>query len=430
MIDVILIYLPKPFLKQPDAQAPLGLMYIAASLEKHGKTVQIKNYASYSNEEAIENLPPAKLYGITATSLEIPQAGRFARMMKNKYIDAKIVVGGPGVYAFEGTGSINREGIDSAFYGEGEYAILDVLEDAIKDTMKFDYVGEAIEDLDALPFPARHLLKDKLGGNIFAYDSNYMEGGSTVIISSRGCPFKCAFCSAPRLTHTNKLRFRSPKEVAREMQHVVSTYNIKQFRFSDDMFTAGRKRVFELCEEIGKLDTVWRISCRVKPLDEDMLKAMWDAGCRELSFGIESFDDKVLAGLKKGTTGADNVKALILADKLGFKSRMLFMIRTPFQTPETIKINKYWIQRVPFAIMACTAFVPIPGCDIWYNPDKYNIEILDRDLDKYNFYMFGPEGRVPIEPIIKIKNRNLDEFTKESEEFRDWAYDFGKVNEG
>jgi hypothetical protein len=79
--DIVLIYLPKPFLKQPDAQAPLGLMYIAASLERKGVVVDLKNYATYSDDEAIEDLPNAKIFGITITSLEVLQASRFAMLL-------------------------------------------------------------------------------------------------------------------------------------------------------------------------------------------------------------------------------------------------------------------------------------------------------------------------------------------------------------
>ena len=164
----------------------------------------------------------------------------------------------------------------------------------------------------------------------------------------------------------------------------------------------------KLCEEIGKEDVIWRISCRVKPLDQEMLDVMWQAGCRELSFGVESFDDHVLKGMKKNTRAKDNLQALEMAAKVGFRTRILFMIRTPFQTPETIEKNKYYIERAPFTILACTSFVPIPGSDIWFHPERYNIEILDRDLDNYNFYMYGPEGRRNLAPLIKIKDRSLE----------------------
>lgn len=426
MIDVCLIYLPKPFLKEPDAQAPLGLLYIAASLERYDIDVVVKNYAPYTDDEAIEDVPLAMLYGITATSMEILQADRFAEKIKQKYTNAVVVLGGPGSYSFDEAGPKH---IDTVCYGEGEYVTRDILEDAYDGCIKSKYVGDAIRDLDSIPFPAREKLEYQ-GGNVFAYGKKHGEGQTTTITSSRGCPFKCAFCSAPSMTHNHRSRFRSPENLKKEIEHVIEKYEITQFRFSDDMFTANKKRVFEICEAIGPLDISWRISCRVNPLDMEMLRAMKDAGCKELSFGVESFDNFVLSGLNKRQTDTDIVNALEMSHRCGYDTRILMMIRTPFQTPQTIAINKHYLKRVPYTILACTAFIPIPGCDIWYNPDKYNIKILDRNFDNYNFYMFGPEGRLPIKPIFKIKNRNIHDFHQESEDFRDWLEETGRLNRG
>jgi len=428
VLDCCLIYLPKPYLKEPDAQAPLGLMYIAAYMESKGRKVEIKNYSAYSYKEAIEDLPLCFFYGITATSLEIPQANTFAKLIKAKYQFARVVVGGTGTYSEE---FIDYKYIDSIVQGDGEktaYKILIDIENQIP--LKKTYQGIPITKLDELPLPARHLLKNKQGGNIFAYGQRYADGDSTIILSSRGCPFKCAFCSAPFLTYQNKVRFRNPDKVALEIRHVKEKYGIKQFRFSDDMFTASKKRVLQLCEQIEKENVYWRISCRVDNLDEEMLDKMYWSGCRELSFGIESFDDKVLKGLNKKATAEQNRQALELAHKYKFKTRILLMIRTPLQTPETIELNKKYLLDVPYDIIACTGFIPIPGCDVWNNPDKYNIEILNRDLDLYNFYMFGPEGRRPLDKIFKIKDRCIDEFHNESESFRDWLEKTGTVNLG
>jgi len=427
MIDVTLLYLPKPYLKQPEAQAPLGILYVAASLEKEGISVVVKNYASNTDEEAISDLPEACLYGITVTSLELLQANRFAELIKKHRPKAMICLGGPGTYSDE---FVNWNVIDSICKGEGEYTILEMLKDAKAGKLKKIYMGKIVDNLDAIPFPARHLLEGKQGGNIFAYDHNYKEGGSTVILSTRGCPYNCHFCSSPYFTNSRKLRFRSPQYVAAEIKQVIEKYNIRQFRFSDDMFTANKKNIYELCNLIGDMDIVWRISCRVNPIDKEMLEVIFQAGCKEISFGIESFDNNVLRILNKKATDADNVRALEMAAEVGIKTRVLFMIRTPGQTKETVKININYLEHVPYNIIACTGFIPIPGSAIWYRPDDFNIEILDRNLDKYNFYMFGMDGRRPLEPIIKIKDRPLDEFIQESEEFRDYIEEIGKINRG
>jgi len=425
--EVIFINMPKPFLKQPDAQAPLGILYLASIMENIGVSVQVKNYAGYTDADALTDLPRANMYGITVVSMEIPRANMFARLIKIKYPDAKVILGGPGIFSLEALDWIEGS-IDGVCAGEGERIVGKIYKDCLKGEVERFYRGEKVGNLDTIPFPARHLMEGKQGGNIFANNKQYMDGESAVITSSRGCNHRCSFCSAPSLNP--KIRFRSEDNVVSEIAHVMAEYGIKQFRFSDDSFTASKRRVLSLCEKLGPLNIAWRISCRVKPLDEDMLRAMKDAGCKELSFGIESFDDDVLNGLNKGTTGFENAEALHLADKVGFDVRVLFMIRTPFQTRNTVEKNQWWIRRVPFTVIACTSYVPIPGSDVWNNPDKYGVEILSRDLNDYNFYMFGPEGKHDLKPLIKLVDRPLDEFMAESEDFRNWLINIQNVNRG
>jgi len=196
------------------------------------------------------------------------------------------------------------------------------------------------------------------------------------------------------------------------------------------MFTSRPRRVYEICELLGSLDIVWRISTRVNPFDKEMAQTMFEAGCKEVSFGVESFDDTVLKVLNKKATAKDNARALEIAKEVGMTTRVLFMIRTPGQTNKTVPTNIQWLSRVPYDIIACTSFVPIPGSDIWINPDKYDIEILNRNLDDYNFYFFGKDGENELKNIIKIKSRSLDEFNAESKAFRDYLKDTGKLNQG
>ncbi|MBW2304805.1 MAG: radical SAM protein [Deltaproteobacteria bacterium] len=425
-LKILLIYLPHPYLKQPDAQAPIGILYLAALLEQAGVDVQVRNYSTFNTWQALEDLPRADLYGITVTSLELKQANRFAHLIKEKYEKCAVVLGGPGTFSDE---FVDWGVIDSICKGDGEEAIFLMLEDYAKGMLKKTYTLPPVEDLDSLPFPARHLLGDNQGGNIFAYNFKYKGDKSTVLTTSRGCPFHCSFCSSPFLTN-NKVRFRKPENVFQEMKSVVQELGIRQFRISDDMFLADPKRVLKLCELIGPLDVAWRISTRVKPMNETLYRAMFEAGCKEVSFGVESFDEDVLNMLKKGTTPKDNAYALEVCHKIGLKTRVLFMIRTPGQTAKTVPKNIWWLSRVPYTIICCTSFVPIPGSDIWQNPDDYNIEILNRNLDDYNFYFFSSRGENKIKSIIKIKDRPLEEFNRETDDFREYLKSTGKLNEG
>lgn len=432
-MKVCLIYLPHPYLVEPDAQAPLGLLYIASCLEKTNHEVILRNYSSYTDEEAINDLPEADVYGITVTALELIQANDFGKKIKQKFPNSKIILGGAGTFSDE---YVDFNVIDSILKGEGEYTFQFMLDEVKNKKLEKIYYGSTVEHLDLLPFPARHLMKDKQGGYIFAqrrtYDKTFSiefkNRGTTTILTSRGCPFKCAFCSAPSLNY--KMRFRSPENVYEEIKYVLEKFKIKQFRFSDEMFTANKQHVLKLCELIKPLGIVWRISARVKPLDMQTLQAMKKAGCVEISFGIESFDDDVLRMLNKKATAQDNADALLMAKEVGLTTRALFMIRTPGQTKNTVRKNIERLKTVPYDTIAVTSFVPLPGSDIWNNPDKYNIEILNRDLQDYNFYFYGSEGKNELKDIIKIKDRSLEEFNEESEYFREWIENEGKVNKG
>lgn len=428
-MKVVFIYLPHPYLKQPDSQIPLGILYLASVLEQEGIDVEVKNYSSVLTYQAIEDLPEADLYGITATSVELLQANRFAHLIKEKYPKSKIGIGGPGAITDE---FIDRGVIDFACKGEGELAIRPIVYDLAKNRLKKVYIGKPVLDLDALPLPARHLLKDNLGGNVFANNKNYHEGGSTVLLTSRGCPHRCAFCVNPKLTEFGggKVRFRSVESVRQEIDQIVSQYGIKQFRISDDQFTTNKRRMAKMCEMLSSLDIVWRISARTKFFDLETAKLLYDGGCREVSFGVESFDDDVLRILNKGVTAKENAKGLEMADKAGLMARALFMIRTPGQTSKTVPLNIKWLERVPYNLAACTMFMPMPGSDVWYHPEKYGVEILNRNLDEYNICFYDSRGVRELKDIIRLKGRDAKEVDEESIEFKNYLEGLGKLNIG
>lgn len=429
-MKVILIYLPHPYLARPKSHAPLGILYIASILEQRGVDVEVKNYTSFETSCALEDLPEADIYGITVTSLELLQANRFSEEIKKRYPKSVVGLGGPGVITDQ---YVDFDYIDFICKGDGEKVIFDIIDDVKKKRVSKIYVGKAVMDLDSIPYPARHLLSAEKGGSIFAYDYNYKACGSTQISTSRGCPFKCSFCTAPFFTSINKgVRYRSPQNVYDEIKSIIDNYGIRQYKFCDELFTLNEKRVFKICDLIGNLDIAWKASARTKPFNYETAKVMKQAGCKEIAFGVESFDNDVLKMLNKGTTAEDNAKALECCDRAGLKSRILFMIRTPGQTNKTVSRNIKWLEKIPYHFIACTSFVPIPGSDTWENPDKYNIEILNKNLDDYNFYFYGAadEECDNMKDIIKIKDRSLSEFNEESLEFRKYLDTTGKINKG
>ena len=413
-MKITFINLPAPYLVTPDAQVPLGILYLAAVLMPTYK-VDVKNYATFTEREAIDDLGHSDVFGITACSMQLSIAERIAMGIRWKYPNSKIILGGPACVT---TDYFNSSIYDATFYGDCERTIFDYL----TTLENKHYICDPI-DLDYLPLPARYLLSNQ-GGNIFAYGINYKPGGSTQLITSRGCPYKCAYCATPN----KKVRFRSIKSIVEEIKQVIKDFGIRQFRINDDHFMQRKERVYEFCDAVKDLDIVWRISTRVKPCDVKLLTAMKNAGLKEISLGIESFDDNVLERLNKGVTVFDNVKMINACKKARIPARLLMMVNTPFQTERTIDDNKYYLTRFydKYEIISVTHFKPLPGTDVWKHPDKYGIKIISKDMNDYNFYHYGNQ-RARVFKYIDIDTADVE---WQSDEFVKFVELSGKINHG
>jgi len=419
---VIFIYLPHPYVTRPEMYAPLGVMILASILRNHNIDASIKNYSHFSFEEAIEDLPKKDVYGITCTSLELPDANKFSKLIKSKFPKSKVVLGGPGTLTPE---NVDWSSVDSVVYGEAELEIIKIYYDLKNGIYEKEYIPKFIKNLDDLPFPYR--TDESIGCNIFSFNTN--DNRSSVIMTGRGCPYNCCYCASKKL-NKGTIRYRSIDNVIEEIREVKERFNVRQFRILDEMLNANKSRLYEFCDKVKDLDISWRLPLRVKPLDLDILKAMKRAGCKEVSFGIESFDDNVLEILNKKTTSNQNALALFLTKEVGLVTRVFLLLRTPGQTQVTMKINMKYLNIVPYDVVTCSTLVPFPGTDLWYHPEKYNIEILTKDLSLYNIWSYGPEGERDWPDIIKPLDRSLKEFNEEANEMKRYLKLTGKWNRG
>lgn len=420
-MKIVLINPPHPYLKEPKTQSPSGLMYLAAVLEEAGYHVIIDNLTDAKDDYLISQ---ADLYGISGTVMDIPIINDIIARLKLK--GKTIMVGGPCAAASE-----TIQGADSICFGEGEITILKMVKDFLKGNLSNGYQGESIQNLDKIPFPARHLI-DYLGGRIFVRDYETKGEQSTVIMTSRGCSHHCAFCSSPGFRGGSRVRFRDIGKVIEEIKFVQDIYNVHQFRFSDDNFTMIPSRAMAMSKLMEPLNIKWRVSARVTPNKPEMWKAMYDAGCREVSFGIESFDQHILNRLNKRATVQQNKDALRNAHEAGLTARCLLMVGCPGQNKDSMRRNIDAINELKeyIASVSCTTFMPLPGSDIWDNPSKYGIKIINKDFTDYNFYLFGPDGRHKMKMVISHNDRIDNDVIQESEEFRNWLITEGIANEG
>lgn len=353
---------------RPTVYPPLGLLYVASELRSSGCDVSIFDL----RDRDVSELPKSDVIACTATTSQSQRIKELSPLFKER---AEYTMVG-GAYA-----SWTPEDIESYFdcvvVGESEGAVSDAVNRRINGIIR----NPAMKDIDDIEFPARDLLprdrivsSDLWGGYRFDTDIE-----ATTIITSRGCPWKCAFCA----NIPQKVRYRSPENVVEELNRIVSEYKCNHFRFLDDNFIMNKNRLAILCDLLGPMDIHFRCSGRSDLITDEICEMLKKMGCNEIGLGVESADDRVLKMINKSETSEDHERAIATIKKWGIKSKVFFMSGLPGETWETIEINKKFIERSKPDKWFCTLFTPYPGCDVWANPENYGVEIINRDFSSY-----------------------------------------------
>lgn len=372
---------------------PLGLLYIAAFIEKYTKheisvidaQVDKLDYSSLK-EKIVYFLPD--VVGITAMTMTMVDVVKTLHIIKGISSNIKVVLGGPHVNLFPNE-TIRLEGVDYLVLGEGEAVFADLINAietgadlsripglVFKDKAKIVNTGQSslVNNLDEIPFPARHLVPYKKYTSLLA-----KRGVVTTMFTSRGCPFKCSFCDRP---HLGKIfRARSAENVVNEIESCVNM-GVKEFLFYDDTFTVNKTRVIDICNEIisRRLKIAWDIRARVDTVDEEMVKYLKKAGCRGIHYGIESGSGKILKILNKGITIEQAHRAFTLTRKYGILILAYFMIGNPNETRKDIHTTFKVIKELNPDYVHMTILTPFPGTKVYSNGLEKGV--IKRDLWK------------------------------------------------
>ena len=330
----------------------LGLAYIAGALENADHEVVFVDanaecLAEEKVEERIKSFSP-RVVGFYCGTLMIDEVRKFARVAKK--VDEKIVtvVGGPHLSVFPEVTLEARE-FDIGVIGEGEKTICELVDTIDREgdvrnvagivfrngseTVKTDS-REYSTDLDSIPFPAWHLMPIEKYHDILSC----MRGFVPTMITSRGCPFKCIFCS-PECRLGRKFRYRSPQNVLEEILYLKRYYEIKEVCFYDDSFTVNKKRVHSLCDKMieSNINIKWECRTRVDLVDDAILEKMAAAGCFRIRYGIESGDNDILKRLRKDITVEQSRKAVELTKRYGIEVFGYFMVGNPGENRRTVE---------------------------------------------------------------------------------------------
>lgn len=216
-----------------------------------------------------------------------------------------------------------------------------------------------IDDLDTIPFPARHLTSNSL---YFRPDNMELQ---TTIVTNRGCPHSCIYCLAP-VVSGKKNRYRSTDNVVAELQECVNKYGIRNFLFRSDLFTQNKKWVIELCQKIieSGLKINWASNSRVDCINREMLDWMKKAGCWIIAFGVESGNEKTLELIKKKATVDQAREAVKLCRAAGVKSSVYLLMGLPWDTPETLEDNVQFAKEIQPDFVEIFYTYPFPGTEL------------------------------------------------------------------
>jgi radical SAM superfamily enzyme YgiQ (UPF0313 family) len=238
-----------------------------------------------------------------------------------------------------------------------------------------------ISDLNKLPTPAWDLLPNFPEAYLPAiYD--YPQAPVATLVASRGCPFLCKFCDTS--TFGAQVRAYSPETVYQMMKNLQDEFGIRHIQFVDDLFLASRIRTLALCDLIikNKLKMTWSCAARVDTVKPDILARMKEAGCWEISFGLETGSNELLQKMEKSARIEISERAINWTAAAGIRCKGLFMLGYPGETDETIAQTKAFIKRIPMTTMNLTKFTPYPGSPIYR--EIYGTNICDDHWEKMN----------------------------------------------
>jgi len=430
-----------------DRYFPIGLGYLAAVLEKAGHTALIYNvensaigegevnwefihrldvFDEFLRRQADENnfiyeeirnvLKEFKpdLIGISNKTVTFKITLRVAKICKSIFPEVPIVMGGVHSTACPDE-IISNEFVDFNVIGEGEETLTElaaVLEKRqsdfskikglyYKDKYKNVFKNELrplIQELDKLPLPAWHLLLNNHNYSKTLYQS--MLGG---IFTSRGCPFRCAFCYWEMFG--GKVRWRSPELVIEEIQLMKEKYGVIEFYFWDDVFTVNKQRLIQFCNLLieKKVNIAWRCHSRADLWDADIIKLVKKAGCYRTSLGIESGCEETLKYMNKKLNLDTVRKCAELLNKYNLPWNAAFIIGFPEETEEQMLETFEFIKQINPGELFLSVFTPFPGTELYYKTKE--LGLLEGEIEWEKFETKGPKNAF----VLKVSKERFQE---------------------
>jgi radical SAM superfamily enzyme YgiQ (UPF0313 family) len=367
MSDIVLIYPAMTGGRNPHGSVlPLCFAWMAAVLEQNGLSVRVLDL-QVEDADLIQVLREEnpQCVGVSGTTQSRFNSFKIIEAVKSIDRDIVTLYGGPhATPAAEDTLQHIRS-IDAVVRNEGELTVLEIMS-ALKKHRRIDFAPVAgvsfykdgrvvhnparpfIRDLDQLPLPAWHLFRMES----YRQTMEFLDVPGHAIVTSRGCPFQCSFCSA-RLLWGRRYAARSAQNVADEVQHLAERYGIQGFKIFDSTFTVNRRHVLAICSELKKRGLhrlPWECEIRADTVDLELLQEMQSAGCYYIDMGLESASARVLKQICKGVTLKQVQDVIGWCNDLGLMTKLFLTWGHPTETYrealETVRFMERNLHRV------------------------------------------------------------------------------------
>jgi anaerobic magnesium-protoporphyrin IX monomethyl ester cyclase len=354
-IDVLLTY-PSDPVRLFDSMVPLGIASIAAVLEENSYKVKVIDFNHYTGDyrKDLAAWQP-KIVGIGGTTATRRGSFLTARLTREILPGVPVVYGGPHA-SFTARDTLTHVlEIDYVVKGEGEYPFLALCDYFVKGLPRdlctipglcfrtADDIAEnpceRIDDLNSLPLPARHLFPGPYRLTLDLYDLE-----AEFLLTSRGCPAHCTFCSASRM-FSGGVRYRSMEHIRAELDRLVATRRIEALKLFDSTFTSSPYHVAAFCDLIGRYNILWECEVRADTLNRKMLGAMKQAGCVYINVGLETANPAIMAQTAKHISAQQVEQCLRWCREVDMKTKVFMIFGHPGQTFDECRQDIAYINR-------------------------------------------------------------------------------------
>lgn len=419
---IVLINPPSPWLISDTDLVTLGILYIVSSLRKE-KDIHCIVCDLAGLDEDQWKIPVGDIYGVTGTTPHFHYMKRITEILKDRQPDNFVIWGGPHATIMP-SHVLTHSRADICVLGESELIFAYLCRYLLKNrycpdipgvayrelgSIVINHATERVADISKVPHPAREEI------DMFKYSKvkthKYIIGDcrETSIITTRGCPYKCSFCAQYALWG-GEIKYRSIYDIYNEVRLLRDDYGINLINVTDDTSLLNDKFTHGLCKTMDRLGMYWHCLSRVDTITDEIVKKMYDSGCRQIVFGLETGSDKILKAMRKGFNIEQAYRAIDIVKRYDIKIRGQMVIGFPYEDDNTISETGEFMRNANVDVWGLHIFQPLPGSDVWNNPEKYDYPLDKEQMIKDEFRSMHTIGRP-------------DEIPTENEDIRRW-YDY------